>query len=104
MIGVDCIGSFYETQASDLTHPPQAVSLTMAQTAPHFVPSVPSHSSMSGHGWISDPLPLAPGPTSRDSVRGMPTTISSSDLQQRLHNQSFIVSHGILVFSFVLSI
>ena len=44
----NCIGSLYETgdqtwpapQASDLARPPQALSLTMAQTAPYFVPSL----------------------------------------------------------------
>jgi hypothetical protein len=86
--------------ASDLTHP--SMSLSMSQAAPDFAPSVPSHSSMSGHGWISDPLPSLA--TSQDSathqlqVGGMSTTISSSDLQQRLHNPSFIVSISPLVF------
>ena len=64
-------------RAPDLAHPP--VSLSMAQTAPHFAPSVQSHSTASGHGWISDPLP----PTSQDStthqpqVGGMSTTVST---------------------------
>ena len=73
-----------------------SVPSSVAQAAPSSVltlPSGPSHSSTSDHGWIPNPLPSTTrSPTTHQLQAGsMSTAISSSDLQQRLHNVSFII-------------
>jgi hypothetical protein len=100
-----CIGSLYETNIQTrpafqaprrpyLDHLPVPAPFTAS-----FNPSpssAQSHSSTSDHGWFPDPLPSHStsqnSSTHQQQVGGMSTALSTSDLQQRLHNPTFIVS------------